>query len=1541
MTSDPVIIAFILILAVVLDYLIMVWLHRAYLQRGGKKLAGGVYLFSIYSPVLSWLKQLIRPNSSQSVEQSTEPVDDQGGRSAASPKDEIGIIPPLESQERYIISPAPLELTRKSIWSSYWLEWVVIFVAVTLFCIGILDLNAPTYLPGNESEVFQMMDWTLINSLRHYHAFPLWNIYIKSGIPYVADPMLHVYNPVVTLPVLLFGVRAGFKLGVYFSFLIAAFGMWRLAATLGMGRVTRLWTALMFAFAGQPVARFFQGQYLFVFGFAYIPWIVSSLFLVTQRRCRRDIAVAVASLGLLFFSGNAYYAFYTLLVVGLFGVVMLFRINKRLPFINLELRHTLTFLFIGILALGVIAIQLLPTVEFWPRVSKDLNLAGSQSVGQIFLDYTSKDSHRPDAYSILPASEEFYAYIGLTPFLGLALLPLAVWKRDRRTLLFFILIVLLTVIWISLDIMPWKEAFLHFRLLLQFRHLLRILIFGSFALIVLAGMGLDTLWKLFENALKQPGMSHAKIQRALHYAGMVVLGAFLLYGVGDLFKTNRVMVQSQAIYQPAYDVMNWVRQNDLGDYYVRHDATNAWYDATIANNLRYIDVWYHFNDIRSLDGKINERLVQAQPYYLTQSPSAPVSDKAELIAVVDDYDIFKLPESLPMAFVVDGAKLQLGSSAGPLQRSEVVPLVPFFSSPNKAEVIVEGQSDQMLVLLMTHYPGWRVKVDGQFQELKNVSGYMAVGVQAGVHKYSFYYEPRPFFIGLLISLVASGVTLYLLLSDPRFSQKAIRQRWQAWLAMLRQLRQRLATWWEKLPPIIGEAIHRKGILHPGKSLKLAEETRVRVTGKAPTEVSPRRAAWRLWTRSTIELLGTIWRAIPLETALFIISIGVYLLIRFIGLVKFPIFFFTDEAIQTMSAIDLLNNHLRSPEGILLPAFFKNGPYYNLGLSVYLQIVPYLLLGKSIFITRATSVVFSLVAAVSVSLTLRQFFNVRHWWAGVLLLSIAPTWFLHSRTAFETVIFVSCYAGFIVSYLLYRCRSPSYLYLALIMAGLAFYSYSPGQLVIAATGITLLFLDMRYHWENRKMIGKVLIVLVIIALPYIRFRLGSTFTPAEHLQLLNSYWIQPISLGEKLSRFWAEYSRGLSVHYWFIPNNNDLERHTMKGYGNLPLFTLPFFIIGLILTVWNIRRPAYRVLLVALLAAPLGSSLVGIGITRVLVFIIPATLLIVIGMGYCLDWLEKVLQSALSVRPKLHAVKNKLPTLMSIGLFLLLVLGNILLARDALVNGPLWFSNYGLGGMQYGASQLFPSVTDYQKSHPDAHIIVSPSWANGTNVLARFFSTGNEQFEMGSIEGYLFERKPLDENTVFVMIPDEYQKTIDSGKFTNIRIDQTLPYPNGQVGFYFVRLQYVDNIDEILAAEQELRNALQEATISISGEPVQVSYSMLDMGTIDQVFDGDRKTVARTLEANPFIIELTFPEEHQLSGYKMVLGSADIRVTAILYPAEGEQPLESVADFDGSPSNPELDVNFGQTVTTQYLRFEILQPYTGVPSNVHVWEIELK
>ncbi len=535
----------------------------------------------------------------------------------------------------------------------------------------------------------------------------------------------------------------------------------------------------------------------------------------------------------------------------------------------------------------MIAIQLLPTAEFWPRLSKDLNLAGSQSVKQIFLDYTSKDSMRPDAYSVLPAREEFYAYIGLTPFLGLALLPLAIWKRDRKMLLFFALIVMLVVGWISLEWMPWKEAFLDIKIFLQFRHLLRILIFGSFALICLAGIGLDSLWKLLSEGQGDAGGRHPQLMRMLSSIGLVLLGAFMLFGVGDLFTTNQSAVHSQEIYPQAYHVTSWVRQNDLGDYYTRHNPTNAWQDAVLSNDLRFLDAWYHFADIRSVDGKINQRYVKAMPNYLTQSPAEQLPDGAELIAVVDDYNIFSLPESLPLAYLVDNAKLQLGGEAGPLVRAEVTPLIPFFSSPNIMETIAEGLPNQTLVVMMTRYPGWQVFVDGKVQTLNNVSGYMAVDVQPGVHQYTFRYTPRPFFIGLIISFISTVIALGLFISEVKFDRQAIKERWLALWGGLKQAWQRMARRKGKTRPIAGEAVYREGMLRLTEPLALEEDSNVRLTIEPQIGLTRGRSAWQHWVWATSELAGTVWRAIPLEMVLFVIAIGLYLSTRLVGLSKFP------------------------------------------------------------------------------------------------------------------------------------------------------------------------------------------------------------------------------------------------------------------------------------------------------------------------------------------------------------------------------------------------------------------------------------------------------------------------------------------------------------------------------------------------------------------------------------------------------------------------------------------------------------------------------
>src|SRR3954454_21255381 len=101
-------------------------------------------------------------------------------------------------------------------------EWAVILVLVWTYCAPFLgSLGTADALPGDEAEFFQSLDWTLVNSLRGDGQFPLWNPYLRGGTPYVGDPYLHVWNPLVTVPILLYGVTDGFKVALFLAYLAA------------------------------------------------------------------------------------------------------------------------------------------------------------------------------------------------------------------------------------------------------------------------------------------------------------------------------------------------------------------------------------------------------------------------------------------------------------------------------------------------------------------------------------------------------------------------------------------------------------------------------------------------------------------------------------------------------------------------------------------------------------------------------------------------------------------------------------------------------------------------------------------------------------------------------------------------------------------------------------------------------------------------------------------------------------------------------------------------------------------------------------------------------------------------------------------------------------------------------------------------------------------------------------------------------------------------------------------------------------------------
>ncbi len=664
-----------------------------------------------------------------------------------------------------------------------------------------------------------------------------------------------------------------------------------------------------------------------------------------------------------------------------------------------------------------------------------------------------------------------------------------------------------------------------------------------------------------------------------------------------------------------------------------------------------------------------------------------------------------------------------------------------------------------------------------------------------------------------------------------------------------------------------------------------------------------------------------------QSLLIALALMIYLATRFIALDSFPIYFFTDEAIQTNRAAELVANHWYGEGHELLPTYFINGGQYNLSASVYAQLLPYLVFGKSIWVTRGVSVLLSLFAALAVGLMMRRQFSSKQPFLAILLLSITPAWFLHSRTAFETVLAVSFYAAFLYCYLMYRAGKLNYIFAAVAFAAFTFYSYSPAQMVLAVTLLGLLIMDLPYHWQNRKKVLAALGLGLITLILYFRYLYLYPDENFRHLQILNSYWTQSISIGQKLAIYFKQYLAGLNPMYWFYPQTNEIVRHIMKGYGHLMWWSFPLVGLGLVLTFTRLKKPEYRTLLLVLLAAPSGAALVSPSITRALFMVIPATLLAAIALDQIILWLSSIrLKQGLSVSLA----------------FLLLAGTNVYMLRDSLVNGPTWYQDYGLYGMQYGAKQVFDNIHEYLQQNPDDALLLSSSWANGADNVARFFFATPLPFQLGGIDQWMTQYKPLDDHMVFVLTPEEMDKASSSPKFTNIRVLRSIEYPTGQTGFYFVKLAYVDNIQQVLADEVTARRKLYDGTATLQdGTVIQVQYSLLDMGTIQDAFDGNNETVIRTAEANPLVVKLIFAQPYTASQVIVRVGGGPTSAEIEASVQGNSVPVQLSQVLPTASENRDVVFDLGASLQLTELTITVKNKEDGEPSHVHLWEIKLQ
>jgi hypothetical protein len=114
-----------------------------------------------------------------------------------------------------------------------------------------------------------------------------------------------------------------------------------------------------------------------------------------------------------------------------------------------------------------------------------------------------------------------------------------------------------------------------------------------------------------------------------------------------------------------------------------------------------------------------------------------------------------------------------------------------------------------------------------------------------------------------------------------------------------------------------------------------------------------------------------------------------------------------------------------------------------------------------------------------------------------------------------------------------------------------------------------------------------------------------------------------------------------------------------------------------------------------------------------------------------------------------------------------------------------------------------------------------------------------------------------------------------------------------------------------------------------------------MGSPDLIFDGDHFTLMRGLEANPFVLELTFPEPRRFTQVEADFGLANITLTALLYPEDQDTPLSYTASRSNSNSqDPLMSLDLSGAPPVTRLRFEILNRAAGEIANIHIRELTL-
>jgi len=669
----------------------------------------------------------------------------------------------------------------------------------------------------------------------------------------------------------------------------------------------------------------------------------------------------------------------------------------------------------------------------------------------------------------------------------------------------------------------------------------------------------------------------------------------------------------------------------------------------------------------------------------------------------------------------------------------------------------------------------------------------------------------------------------------------------------------------------------------------------------------------------------------------VLSLLAFCVTRFYKLEEFPIYFFCDEAFIGVETQKLIANRFYSPDSTFLPMYWNKAEgRWVPQISIYLSIIPSILFPRTIWPLRAVTGIISLIGILIASWGFQKSEkNSALWWLPLGLATIMPVLILHNRLAFETSNAISGIFATIGFYLAYRLDNPKYLTGFILAALFTFYSHWSGSIVISAISFMLLVIDSPYHLSVARkhptfFIGHTILIL-LGAVPFVRFLLFQPLGIYQQLSLLGSDVTKDEPASNILWSGFLRYTSAFNPYYWFTYNFNPNEiRHLWKDRPLLGTFTIVPLLIGLIVNVSTFWKVRSRVLLVALLAGAMPLLMVETHVQRMFYIIAPVILIMTTGITYCYKFC------------RLPLIKISLQSL-----FLITLLIDSVLLTKEFVGAKLWYHAYTLGGLQWGAKALFaeaiPKILDL---HPEIVITPSGEWANGADTFPKFFLRADHLKRIVSSPFDILHPESdqrLSANHIFILSTPELERISQSGKFKKVLPLLEIPYPDGTLGFTFTRLEYLDNIEELMAPERLARLVPQHASLAIWGTNAQISYSRLDIGTIDEAFDANHFTIARGLTANPFVIDISFEQPRLGNRIFLDLYPMSAAVNVIAKNSDGKNIGEGHSKVmnDDPAKDTFMEISFAEVpISFNSISIQI-QSLRDLPNRAHVHIRELR